>query len=222
MKVYDLSCTLEKGMWYYGSPYTPFDTEIAASLERNGYIARRIDMTTHTGTHVECQAHWDYQGKAVDQYDPACFVGQAKVLRFDSNGQGFFAIGREALIAAGAEALEPGDICIVDTKWDSQKNAEKYFMESPFFTVDGARYLCEKKVKLVAFDFPMCGDPRDGMDFVPEGTPLPDTTFFNCGIPIVAALVGLSQVPDQVLFCGLPLKVAGADGAPVRAVAIEL
>ena len=178
-------------------------------------------MTTHTGTHVECQAHWDYEGTPIDKYPIDYFAGNAKVIRFNSKGQDYFKIDAADLIESGAEKLEPGDICIIDTKWDTQLENERYCMASPYFTVEAAKYLAEKKVKLVASDFPMCGDPRDGMDFVPEGTALPDTVFFDHNIPILMGLVGLEKIPDEVFFVGLPLKIEGTDGAPARAIAIE-
>ena len=36
MKIYDLSCTLEQGLWYYGTPYVPYDTKELATLKDNG------------------------------------------------------------------------------------------------------------------------------------------------------------------------------------------
>jgi kynurenine formamidase len=221
MKVYDLSCTLKKGMWYYGSPYIPFGIEEVATLKKNGYIARKLELTTHIGSHVECQAHCDYDGTPVDQYPDDRFAGYAKVFRFNSEKKGLFAVSKDDIIAAGGDKIKPGDIFIADTNWDTEVEKKRYIEESPFFTLDAAEYLVSKKVKCVAADFPMCGDPADGVDCVPEGTPVPDTILFEAGIPIVMGLVGLGNVPDEIFFVGEPLKVQGADGAPVRAIAID-
>jgi kynurenine formamidase len=222
MKVYDLSCTLKEGMWYYGSPYLPFRMELCATMEKNGYVARKMELTTHIGTHIECQAHWGIGDEfdTIDKYPLDSFVGNAKVFRFNPEGKGLFPIGKAEIIAAGGDKLQEGDIFIADTNWDVQVEKQRYHEESPFFTLDGAEYLVSKKVKCVAADFPMCGDPADGMDFVPEGTPLPDLILYEAKIPTVMGLVGLGNVPDEIFFSGLPLKIDGADGSPVRAVGI--
>ena len=45
---------------------------------------------------------------------------------------------------------------------------------------------------------------------------------FRGNVVIVEGLVGLDQIRDeQVEFIALPLRVAGGDGSPVRAIAIE-
>ncbi|MDE8735419.1 hypothetical protein P0G10_20295, partial [Eubacteriales bacterium DFI.9.88] len=71
-------------------------------------------------------------------------------------------------------------------------------------------------------DAPMFGDPRDGVDVVPEGLELPDYVFQKAGIPCILGLVHAAQLPDEVFFIGAPLKLEGADGSPVRAMAMEL
>lgn len=90
-----------------------------------------------------------------------------------------------------------------------------------YLTINTAEYLVEREIKLLALDFPMCGDPRDGMDFVPEDTIVPDTILYDAGIPCVVGLTAVEELPEEVFFCGCPLKLIGTDGAPLRAFAIE-
>lgn len=221
MKVYDLSCTLEKGLWYYGAPYIPYDTEELANLKENGYITNRHVLTSHTGTHIEGGRHWWQDASGIEGEKLEQFAGKAKVLRFHCKGRPYFEINKEALVAAGGDKLKEGDICILGTDWDRQIKADNYASESPYITVDAAEYLAEKKVKLMATDFPMCGDPRDGMDFVPKELILPDYILLKNNIPYLLGMVGVDQLPDEVFFVGAPLKLKDADGSPVRAMAIE-
>ncbi|MEN1968781.1 cyclase family protein [Lentibacillus sp. N15] len=222
MKIYDLSPPLKTGMWNYGAPYIPFEMEKIATLEKNGYIARKLTLSTHMGSHIECEAHWKNDGIGVDQLDLNHFVGNGKVIQFSSQVEPYFEINKKRLIEAGGDKLKEGDICILSTGWDCRIDQGNYAEKSPFITIDAASYLCEKKIKLMAADFPMCGDPRDGLDFVPEGTPLPDTILFEKNIPIIVGLVQTNRLPNEVFFVGSPLKIEGADGSPVRAIAIEL
>ena len=221
MKIHDLSYNLNEDTWYYGAPYTPFRSKKIATMEKNGYIAREFNMNSHFGTHIECAAHWDDDGASVTDFPMETFIGDAKVFKFGPVKDDYFAIDREMLIKAGGEDLKSGDILILSTGWDEVIKEQKYVTKSPFLTIDGAEYLASKKVKLVAFDFPMCGDPRDGVDSVPEGTELPDTILFDAGIPVVVGMVSTVSLPKSVHFVALPLKIEGADGTPVRAVAIE-
>lgn len=221
MKIYDLSCELKDGMWYYGKPYIPFAMEEIATMEENGYIARSLSMSTHMGTHVECANHWGYDKKTLDQIDIESFIGSAKVLRFPYGNQELFEIDKQKIVGAGGENLNEGDICILNTGWDAYIDDELYVTNSPFISIDAAEYLVEKKIKLLAVDFPMCGDPRDGLDFVSEGTLVPDTILYDSDIPCIVGLVNVGQLPDEVFFHGCPLNIKGSDGSPLRAYAIE-
>src|SRR5690625_4081535 len=165
MKLYDLSGPLVKGMWDYGKPYTPFETKTIADLEKNGYFATEMTITTHSGTHVEGDLHWWKDGESIDKIKLETFIGSARVLQLSSKGTPLSSISREDLIKAGGDNLKPGEICILHTGWDRNWFKKNYTSESPFLTLDAAQYLVDKKIKLLAADFAMCGDPRDGIDF---------------------------------------------------------
>lgn len=221
MKIYDLSTTIEEGMWYYGTPYVPYETEKLATQKDNGYITNKHVMTSHTGTHLENAAHWWEDADGTEKIDLERVTGHCRVLKFDVNEQPFYAIDVEMLKAAGSEKLTPGDICMIVTGWDKRIKEENYTWESPFITVEAAAYLVEKGIKCFAIDAPMFGDPRDGMDVVPEGTVVPDFAFAEKGIPCILGLVDCQQLPEEVMFAAAPLKLKGADGSPVRAYAYD-
>lgn len=221
MKIYDLTATVKKGLWYYGKPYVPYKMEPLANLKKNGYITNKHVITSHTGTHVECGRHWWEDAEGVDHIPLEKFIGNARVLRFECGETPFFTIDRERLDAAGGNELQKDDICILVTGWDTRIQEENYIWESPFLTVDAARYLVEKEIKSVALDTPMLGDPRDGMDFVPADLVLPDYILLQNGIPYILGLIGAQSLPDPVFFAGAPLKLKDADGSPIRAMAIE-
>lgn len=219
MKIYDLSATIEQGMWYYGTPYVPYETEKLATVKNNGYITNKHVMTSHTGTHLENAAHWWDDADGTEKMELDKIIGTARVLSFACNEQPFYEITVDMLKEAGSEKLEKGDICIIATGWDKRINETNYTWESPFITIEAAAYLVEKGIKAFAIDAPMFGDPRDGMDVVPEGTEVPDFAFAKNGIPCILGLVDAVKLPDVVTFVAAPLKLKGADGSPVRAFA---
>lgn len=219
MNIFDLSGPLTSNMWYYGEPYKPFNMSRIATLPKNGYIASELQLTTHTGTHIECGKHWWEEGQSVDQIDLQKFIGPARVLRLPEKGKPLSSITAEDLEMSGGHLLEPGDICILFTGWDKYWTDSKYTTESPFLTIDAAQYLVDKQIRLFASDFAMCGDPRDGIDFVPPNMELPDYILLRSNIPYILGLTGVDKIPDQVTFCGFPLRLADGDGSPIRAVA---
>lgn len=220
MNVIDLSAEIEENLWYYGSPYVPYHREQLASIKENGYITNKHVMTSHTGTHMECDRHWRDDGDGIDQIDLLKVTGPAKVLRFSAGDTAYFRITEEMIRQEDNHRLKPGDICIISTGWEEKIKQERYVWESPFLTPAAARYLADTGVKLVALDTPMIGDPRDGMDFVPAGTVLPDCVLLDAGIPYILGLVNTKELPGECVFTGAPLKLKDADGSPVRAFAL--
>ena len=219
MKIYDLTATIDTGLWYYGAPYIPYQTKKLATVADNGYITYEHVMTSHTGTHLECAKHWWDEAEGVEQIPLEKVMGKAKVLRIDCGQQALFAIDEKMLADAGGDNLQPGEICIIATGWDRQIREERYIWESPFITVGAAAYLVDKQIRAFAIDAPMFGDPRDGMDYVPAELELPDYLFARHDIPCILGLVNVQELPDEVFFVGAPLKLKGSDGSPVRAFA---
>lgn len=221
MKIYDLSSRIEESLWYYGEPYVRYSTSELANLKQHGYIANAHVLTSHTGTHIECGKHWSEDGESADEIALEKCVGNAKVFQFPCNGQPFYGIDRDMLIAVGGDALQENDICILATGWDEKISKPAYVSENPFITVDAASFLAEKKVKLIGMDSPLLSDPRDGVETVQEDAQLPDYILAENKIPCVLGLVGLRELPKEVFFMAMPLKLKGADGSPIRAAAIE-
>lgn len=222
MKIYDLSCMIEEGLWYYGTPYVPFEKKQIATQKDNGYITNQLTMTSHTGTHLENARHWWEDGDGNETISLDKIIGKCRVLKFDVNEQPFYEITVDMMKEAGSEKLEPGDICMIVTGWDVRIKEHNYTWESPFITVEAAAYLRDKGIKAFAIDAPMFGDPRDGMDVVPEGTEVPDFAFAKAGIPCILGLVDCQQLPEVVNFCAAPLKIKEGDGSPVRAFAWDV
>jgi arylformamidase len=84
-----------------------------------------------------------------------------------------------------------------------------------YLTLDAARWLVERGVRLVAIDYLSV----EKMDADPS---IVHQTLLRAGVVIVEG-VDLRQVaPGSYLLACLPLKIEGADGSPVRAVLVEM
>lgn len=210
MKVYDLTGPLAVGMWDYGKPFLPFRMERISSFEQDEYIASRLELTTHTGTHVDCTRHFGEERPAIDQIDVASFLGKGRLIDVSELCQQGQPIPPDLLRSAGAEALGPGEICVLRTGWDRRWNTPGYAHDYPYLTVEAVQYLRDKHIKLFATDIPIIGDPN---------SIAADLVLCEAAIPSAYALVNLGQLPREFMFSALPLKIEGGDGSPVRAVA---
>lgn len=220
MQIFDLTGMIDVGIWDYGEPYVPFLKDNLACLEKNGYIANRYQITGHLGTHVECMAHWKNNIPGIESEGLTSFYGLARVLKMENLGHKEITI--DDLKEAGAEQLEKDEICILATGWDCHWSQDDYVLESPYLSSEGAKYLAEKHIKLIAMDTPMIGSPADGIDKIVEGAYPSDFYFLNNGINILLGLVKCTELPSKVILSALPLKIKGAEGSPVRAVAIAI
>ena len=206
MRTYDISLTITPEM-----PTWPGDPKVI--LERidkledgAGSNVSRMTMCVHTGTHVDAPYHFLQNGKTVEQLPLKLLTGRAYVLHLPDVD----------LITAGV--LEDASIpprtrrVLFKTRnsdyWTNQMVdfRKEYVALSP----DGADYLINRGVKLVGVDY---------LSVAPyEMTQPTHEILLNAGVVIVEGL-DLSKVSQgRYNFYCLPLKLAGSDGSPARAI----
>ena len=123
-----------------------------------------------------------------------------------------------AQLGSVAEKFRRGDSLLLQTGWSRHaENSALYRDQLPRVGEELARWCVEKGVKLLGVE------PQS----VAAVTNLEEVTrihkiLLGGGVTIVEGLTNLEALSeDQVLFIALPLKIAGGDGCPVRAIAIE-
>lgn len=202
MTLYDVTLPIQEGMITFpGDPLF----KIEPFFERkkgDPFDLALMSMATHVGTHVDPPAHYLDNGYTVDQIPLDILVGPGIVL--DMRGRPY--VDREALVASAA-----GDYDRVLFKTDNgPRLLESTFHEDyVYLTEDGASYLVEQGVRLVANDYLSIEKYRN------PGAPV-HTTLLKAGVLVVEG-VNLLDVPAGPceVYC-LPLKIKGADGAPAR------
>jgi kynurenine formamidase len=122
-------------------------------------------------------------------------------------------------LAPAADAFGPGVIVLLRTGWDVHRASDTYFTH-PFLDGGACARLLDLGVRTIGID-------AINIDETPAGDL--DLERFRCHAQISAAggvivenLAGLDAIdfPAPVISV-LPLRLAGGDGAPARAVAIE-
>lgn len=187
-----------------------------ASRARDGYALELVAMSTHTGTHVDAPLHFDARGASVDAIPASALVGRARILRAPKGrGQDVTAAELESLESLSGR-LERGSRLLVETRWSSRAapSGPRYYEGSPGLAPDAARLLARRRVAMVGIDSPSV-DPGGSGSFPAH------RALARAGAAAVENLRNLRAVRGaEAEVAVLPLLLAGASGAPARAVAL--
>jgi kynurenine formamidase len=191
-------------------------TRIADMPERPLTISR-LEIVVHMGTHVDSPRHFFLDGPAMEAVPLERLVGSGVVVRIEKPAYGVI---EPADLEHAEVPIEPGDIVAIDTGW-SERWGTADWDHHPCLSVDAARWLVDKRVKLVAVDTPT---PDLPLDRRPSNFTWPvHRILLACGVLIAEQLANLKTVTGRrVEFLFAPLPIEGSDGSPARVVARQV
>lgn len=201
---------------YPGDPVPRF--EVHSTVARDGFNLLHIDLGSQTGTHVDAPYHFQDAGLRLHQLDLGLFAGPATVV--DVRGVG----PRERItwehIVATTARLTPGTIALICTGWSRHFGRPAYF-ENPFLDAEAVQRMLDLGVRTFCLDALNIDETPDD-DHPGEGYPA-HHLIASAGGVIGENFRNLELVdfPDPFVTA-LPIALEDADGAPVRAVAMEL
>ena len=210
MTIYDVSLTISPNLPIWpGDP--ALELEQIESMDKGAHAnVTRLSAAVHLGTHVDAPHHFLNDGRTVDNLPLDVLTGPCYVTQLPD--------GIEAITA---EVLDRSEITS-EMKRVLFGTRNSHFWargESTFqtdfvaITEDGAEWLVDRGVQLVGVDY---------LSVAPYGDSVPThTILLRAGVVIVEGL-NLSKIVRGFydLYC-LPLKIAGSDGAPARAILIQ-
>lgn len=207
--IIDLSHTLRTGMPVFpGDPSVRLQPAGAAAPWR----VSRLTLGSHAGTHVDAASHYVPGGATIDRYPLERFVVPAYVVRTTA-GEGT-AIDWPEL----ADAL-PGDLAgmavLLNTGWDRHWGDELAFLH-PYLSAAAAAGLVGRGSGLVGTD-------ALNVDATEPATEHAHNALLGADVLIVENLTRLDELePGRRYTCAfVPLKLAQADGSPIRAYAFS-
>lgn len=164
----------------------------------------RLVMGTHTATHVDAPRHFFDEGLPVDRLALDLLIGRARVIEVPRRG----GITVDDLAAAG---LREDIRVLLRTPNSALWNGTAFKPDYTHLTEEGARYLVDQGVKVVGIDY------LSIEQFKKAGAPAHHVLL--SGNVVVIEGLNLSEAEPGMyeLYC-LPLRIAGADGAPARVV----
>jgi arylformamidase len=203
MRILDISVTLSPDLPVYpGDP--PVDMAPWTRMtDGDSANVSRVTLCTHSGTHIDVPRHFSDQGEPVDVIPLEVMVGDALVLEI----AGAKVIGRkelERLPVRGHKRL------LLKTDNSGPWEGTEFNHDFVALSVDGAEYLVELGVKLVGIDYL-------SIEAV-EGDGTVHKLLLNERIVILEGINLAGVMPGEYELICLPLKIADADGAPVRAI----
>ena len=190
----------------------------ATTIAAAGVNVLEVHMGSHSGTHVDAPYHFVEDGPRIDQMDPKLFVGPAVVM--DVRGKG--PRGRITVedLRPYEHRLFEGVVAVVRTGWEERYGTPEYY-DHPFLDRRAAHLILDAGAKTLAIDA-LNVDETVTEGEHPEGYPVHHVVLGAGGV-ISENLANLAAVdfPDPIVSL-LPIKLGASDGAPVRAVAMEL
>jgi arylformamidase len=202
MHIIDLSLPLDEHTPVYTEPDgyqdPTYAAEAWATLDEQGYSVHRLELGTHTGTHLDAPAHFYAAGKTVDQIPASALVGRAVVVD----------VRHESRVTAAT--LQPFA--------RPMRGGRLPLLLAP----DDGVPLSEEAVALVA----TCCPPLIlyAGRFVDEGQPYHhNRAWLGASIPLVTDLLpeAAALVRDDDLLVVAPLRLVGMDGSPCRVFALR-
>ena len=226
MRTYDITLTIspELVVWPDDPPVEIHRTsKIEEGAESN---VTRINMSVHTGTHIDAPYHFLKDGQKIDEIPVHRFIGRGILVDVSDKSD------RDLIDAVDFEPFVPeiqkGDFVILKTGWDRYFGMQQY-LQHPFLSADAGRLLLALGVSLVGIDalnvdasYPPVSDSEsldtDGGVTTDDHYPVHDILLGN-DILIVENLCNLDKINQIVGFYSfLPLKLKGSDGYPIRAI----
>ena len=201
----DISVRLHSGMVHWPEN-PPVRIERILDME-HGDVANvsKIEIGSHTGTHMDAALHFVREGKGLDEMLLTAAMGGTRVIEIHDPES----VKPDEL---DSHRIRRGERVLFKTLNSARDWPSSAFIEDfVYISQEAARYLASREVQTVGIDYLSVGGfQTDGVET--------HQALLKAGIWIIEDY-DLSQVePGEYELVCLPLKVERSDGAPARAI----
>lgn len=207
MKIYDISQEVFSCTVFPGDPAP--QREVLSSMSEGAlYNLTALHMCAHNGTHVDAPYHFINDGKTIEQISLEQFVGACYVAEHEGvvTAENAKEILHKAKLTSAKSNLAYGNA-------DAEAFRRILIKGRAEVSAEAARVFAEAGVVLVGNESQTVG---------PENAPMEvHLILLGAGVVLLEG-IRLDKVPEGVyLLNAAPLNLAGADGAPCRAILIR-
>jgi arylformamidase len=204
VEIIDVTVPIRPGMIVYeGDPEVHLERALSIAEGASANVSR-LDFGLHTGTHIDAPVHFIEDAAGAEALPLDVLVGDAHVVdATGSEGALDEPTVRELALPERAERL------IFKTQNSRLWDLNEFSHDFVRLTGDGARYLVERRARLVGIDYLSIGDEEAHVELLRAGV-----------VPLEGLDLRRVEPGPYRLVC-LPLPIVGADGAPARAVLIR-
>lgn len=210
MKLIDVTLPIRPEMPVWPGDHQPRIERTAQVSEGDDSTVSLVTLSSHTGTHIDAPSHVFERARSVDALPLEALYGDCYVAALDVSSH------------ITAEDLESAHIppetrrLLLHTPNSLLWTQTRPAFDTGFFglTLDAAQWLVDRGTQLVG---------TDALSIEPFGSPgLPvHKVLLTAGMVVVEGLNLNDVQPGSYTIACLPLKLAGADGAPARVILIQ-
>lgn len=208
MRIVDLTMQLSPQIKVFpGSPQPSFIPW--SNYQAHGYDSEVMFMSTHTGTHMDAPSHFIPGLPSIDMINADRLVHPALLVNVPKK--------KNQLVEVKdiqGKGIRENDNVVLSTGWEKHQRADNYMTENPGLSAGAARYLAAKKIGAVAIDGP-------SIDAGIDASFSAHRILLRKNILVVENLCNLLKIrKNRFTLVIAPLRLQGATGSPVRALAI--
>jgi arylformamidase len=204
----DATATLDPATTPIYAGDAPLKFEFLKDMRKGDILTlSAYSMGAHSGTHIDAPMHFVRDGASIEQLSLASLIGPARVIDIPDDVQSIDAVELNRHEWRGA----PRVIFRTRSSLRGWMVSSTFHRDFAYIAPDAAQLLADAGVQLVGIDY-------ISAEQFGAAAPRTHQILLGKGIPIVEGLaLGAVRAGDYDLIV-LPIKVAGHEGAPARAI----
>lgn len=202
MRLFDITHPLHNSIAHWPGD-APFRRDLTWQIAKGATVnVSQFSMSTHNGTHADAPFHYDEAGLRMDAVPVERYIGPARLVTVS---------GRRMIASEDLQGLDLNGVERLLVRTASCPDPTRFEPDFTYFDPGAIKELGRIGVRLLGTD-------AHSVD-ASESKELAAHHACNAAGILILENLNLSAVPDgEYELIALPLKLAGADGSPVRAI----